>query len=155
MARKTEIRYVNFYTMGSTAMQPEIALQPKKRVKLPTPKRQKKLLIHVDPMAVLGVVVAFVLMIAMGVGILRLNNAREEALAMEQYLEALQQENRTLKDTYESGYDLEEIEQIAIAMGMIPISEAQQMQIQVAIPETVEQPTFWEEFRFFLAGLFA
>lgn len=155
MARTTKVQYVNFYTAGSVAYkyQPE---QPiKKKVQLPKPKTQQKIVIQVDPVAVLGICVAVVMLIVMLSGLVNLASVRQENQAMREYVEALQQENTALQETYRQGYDLEEIRQIAIARGMIPKEEAQRQQIHVQIPEAVEEPSVWENFRTFLAGLFA
>ena len=82
-------------------------------------------------------------------------DCRAETQALENYVLSLQQENQQLKDTYASGYDLEEIEKIALAMGMVPASQAQQISLSVTVPEQIPEPTAWESFCAFLTGLFA
>lgn len=156
MARKTEVRYVNFYTAGSEALKfdPKPA-EKKQEVKLPKPRRQKKIVLQIDPVATIGICVAVVLLIVMVVSLFRLVAAQQEAEQLETYVASLQERNAQLRDTYESGYDLEEIRQIAIARGMIPVEQAQTVQIQVTVPEAAEEPTAWESFWTFLAGLFA
>ena len=98
------------------------------------------------------------MLVMMTVGYFQLTAAQAEAQAMEKYVQSLQSENVQLKDTYTSGYDLAEIEQIARAMGMIPIEEAQQMQISVQLPQVSQEspePNVWESIVTFLTGLFA
>ena len=55
----------------------------------------------------------------------------------------------------EIGYDPEEIYEMATAMGMIPADRAQHIQVQVTLQEPEAEPTGWENFCKFLAGLFA
>lgn len=154
MASKPEIRYINAYVSGNIAYQIE---QParKKRVRLPKPRQEKKTMIAVDPIAVGSIVVAALLMVLLVVGFVRLQNARAEEIALEKYVLSLQQENQQLKEAYASGYDLEEIEKIALAMGMVPASHAQQISLSVTVPEEIPEPTAWESFYAFLTGLFA
>ena len=59
---------------------------------------------------------------------------------------------------YREGYDLEEIREIALAMGMVPMEQLETVQISVPVVEAEEQaqePSGWEAFCTFLAGLFA
>ncbi len=154
MARQTEIRYVNFYMAGSAAYQVEPRFV-KKEVKLPKQRRKGKIVLHVDPMAILGICVAFVMFILMIVGAVRLGIAENQANQMANYVHTLQAQNAELRAEFEQGYDLEEIRQIAEARGMIPISEAQQVSIQLVLPQEAEQPSAWESFVTFLTGLFA
>ncbi len=154
MARKTEVRYVNFYTAGSAAYQYDP--QPKKQVVLPKPKtrRQKKIVLRLDPVVAVGVCVAFVMLIMMIVGLFQLGAAQQQAKQMERYVAVLQDKNEDLDDTYRSGFDPEEIREIATAMGMIPVEQAQRVYISVPA-ETAEEPTVWENIYTFLTGLFA
>ena len=111
MARQAEIRYVNFYMAGSAAY--DFEPRPiKKEVKLPKQRRKGKIVLHVDPMAVLGICVAFVMSILMIVGAVRLGIAKNRADEMENYVRTLQTQNAELRAQYEQGYDLEEIRQI-------------------------------------------
>ncbi|MBP3305399.1 MAG: hypothetical protein J6L24_05455 [Oscillospiraceae bacterium] len=158
MARKTEVRYVNFYLAGSAAYQfdPQ-PIRQKKEVKLPKPKRQsqKKIVVHVDPVATFGICMAVVLLVCIAVGLFQLGAARRQADEMQSYVNTLSQRNEELCATYKQGYDPEEIYQIATAMGMIPAEQAQRIQIPAAAEQTTEEPGMWESFRTFLAGLFA
>lgn len=155
MARQTEIRYVSSYMIGSAACQLEPVQQKKKTVRLPKAPKQKKLLICVDPLTILGFVVAFAMIIAMTVGVVQLKAARNEAAALKSYVASLEAEKAELSQTYREGYDLEEIRRYAEAMGYIPMSQAQTIYIHVEEPQVPEEPGAWEEFCLFLAGLFA
>ncbi len=154
MARKTEVRYVNFYTPGSVAYQYDPVPQPKKKVTLPKPRRQKKNLIRLDTTVVLSVCVAFVMLVAMVIGLVQLGVAQSQANQMERYVTLLQEKNEELDETYRAGFDPEEIRSIATAMGMIPVEQAQKIYITVPA-ESVEEPSLWENIYVFLTGLFA
>ena len=154
MARQTEVLYVNYYMSGSAAY--NVDPRPfKKEVKLPKQRRRGKIVLHVDPMAILGICVAFVMFILMIVGAVRLGLAQKQADQMANYVQVLQAQNEQLRAEYENGYDLEEIRQIAEAKGMIPVSEAKQVSVQLIVPEVAKQPSAWESFVTFLTGLFA
>ena len=155
MARQPEIRYINAAVCGSSAYQLDIKPLRKKKAQLPKMKRQKKKVIAIDPVALMSIGVACVLFVLMVVGFCRLQDARAETAALSNYVSTLQEQNSQLRDTYESGYDLEEIEKIALAMGKVPASQVPQISVQVEVPEKVEEPTAWENFYAFLTGLFA
>lgn len=155
MARINEVQYVNFYTAGSAAYKFEPAPVPKKQATLPKPRRRKKIRIFVDPAAVLGVCAVLVLLVMMIAGLAQLGQVREQEAQMAAYVQSLQQENAQLQAQYEAGYDPEEIREIATAMGMVPAEQAPRIQVQVAAPIVEEEPTAWENFCMFLAGLFA
>ena len=156
MAQKTKVQYINFYTSGSAAYQyePEI-VRAKPEVKLPKPRRQKRILIKVDPVAVFGVCVAVVLLVMMISGVCQLATAWQRQAEMASYVQRLEAENTQLRETYEQGYDLDEIYEIATAMGMIPAEQAERIQVQVPQMELAEEPSGWENFCMFLSGLFA
>lgn len=156
MARQPEILYINAYVSGSTAFQMEAApVRKKKRVKLPKMHQEKKRAIPVDPVAIGGIVVAVVMLVLLLVGFVRLQNARAEVIALENYVSALENKNQQLQNTYSSGYDLEEIERIALAMGLVPSSQVPQISLEIEIPHETPAPTAWESFCAFLTGLFA
>ena len=154
MARQTEICYINYYVSGSAAYQVE-QKPVKQKATLPKPRRQKKIVVHIDPMATLGIFVASVMFVLMIVGAFRLNSVTQQASEMSDYVATLQNETAQLRNTYEQGYDLEEIRRIAEARGMIPINDAQHVEILVEMPEEIQEPTVWESFVTFLTGLFA
>jgi hypothetical protein len=132
-----------------------IPVRKKKKVNLPKPRREKKTVVRLDPVAICGIAMAAVLLVLLVVGFARLQDARAEAAALESYVSDLREENKQLQDTYSAGYDLEEIEKIAQAMGMVPQSQIPQVEIEVNVPQQESQPTAWESFCAFLTGLFA
>lgn len=155
MVKQPEVRYINAYVSGSVAYQLE--KKPARRtVKLPSQRKKKKIVVHVDPVSILGIFTAAVLLVMLCVGFIRLQDAREETAALEQYVHTMQEENAVLQHKYEASYDLEEIRQIAEAMGMVPMEQLETIQIYVPPQEIIEEsPTGWEAFCTFLAGLFA
>lgn len=156
MARQNPVQYINFYSPGSEAYKYDFEPARKQtNVKLPKPRRQKKIIVKVDPVALMGICVAAVMLITLLCGCVRLSAVRKQEAQMAAYVQQLEQKNVQLQQTYEAGYDLDEIYEIATAMGMIPADQAQQIRVQAATPVEGEAPTAWENFCLFLAGLFA
>ena len=155
MALQREVRYINDYVSGSIAYQPERKSQKKQSAQLPKMKKQQKLVIAIDPLALGGIVMAMVLAVMLLVGGVNLINAKQEAQIMKDYVASLQEKNARLQDTYSSSYDLEEIREIALTMGMVPIEQVPHIQMQVVVPEAPVEPTAWENFWAFMVGLFA
>lgn len=156
MARKAEVRYINFYSVGSTAYKLDAMPTPKKQA-APAPRQRKprKILLRLDPIAVAGVFLAFVMLIMMVVGLFRLGSARKQAVQMHSYVQQLEAQNRALDEKYRAGFDPEEIRQIALQMGMVPVEQAQRIEVTVPVTEPVQEPTVWETVYTFLVGLFA
>lgn len=157
MARKAEVRYVNFYSVGSSAYKLDTMPAPQKKQAQPLPKqrKRKKILLRVDPVAIAGVALAFVMLIMMVVGLFQLGSAKKQAAQMQHYVVKLQAQNRALEAEYRAGFDPEEIRQIATQMGMIPAEKAQRIEITVPATQPVQEPTVWETVYTFLVGLFA
>ena len=156
MARQTEVRYISYYMVGSAACQVEpFDYRKKKEVKLPKQRKNKKIVLYLDPMAVLGIVVAFTMFVLMIAGAVRLSILTDKAEQMGNYAASLQVQNEQLRATYEAGFDLEEIRQIAEARGMVSMDQAQQVKVHVSVPQEVQEPSAWDNFLTFLTGLFA
>ena len=155
MARQPEVRYINYYVSGTAAYQPERKTRRKPTARLPKAQKQQKLYITVDPMAICGILMATVLLVTLLVGAVQLNQAQQEAQQLQDYVHSLQEENAQLQNTYSSGYDPEEIRDIATAMGMVPADQVTHMQVQVALPQIPREPTAWESFWAFVVGMFA
>ena len=153
---KENNRYIQFYTPGTAAVKVQIQ-DEQTWAPLPEPKQERKIMIHVDPVAILGFVVAVCMLILMTVGINQLNSARREVATLEHYVAELTAENHALKETYSTGYNLGDIRQKALDMGMVPVEEIPESQIYITIPlpQTEEPATVWEQATAFLTGLFA
>ena len=156
MAVRTDIQYVQFYVDGSAARKLE-KKQQAKHAATPKQRRAKRRVVVVDPIAIVGVLVAAFMLVFLLSGISQYRKTEEKNRQMNQYVAQLQQENRQLATEYESGYDLDQIRDIADSLGMIPESEATHIQVEVQIPqeETVTEMSWWETFTTFLTGLFA
>ena len=135
MARGNEIRYIQFYTDGSAARQLEPKVQPKKKLQQPRRKHQKKIVLHVDLLAVTGILVACVMLIMMLSGMMTLNKINGEIDRLESYLTELESENLQLHQTYRAGFDLDQIREAALEMGMIPAAMAVTVSLPVGTPE--------------------
>ena len=158
MALQPDIQYVPFCYVDGTAAR-KVQHQPMKKVSAaPAPKRRrvKRKVIAIDPVAIGGIVVAVAMLVMMLAGFAQYNACQERNRMMQDHLTSLQLENAQLKQDYEDNIDLDYIRDVADAMGMVPAQDAQQIQIQVQIPQ--EEPvdmTLWESITTFLAGLFA
>ena len=156
MAKKYGIEYVNYYTDGSTARKIMPALRSVKAM-LPKPKKHKRKVIYLDPVAVLGMTVAVCMLLMMFVGLVQLKAAHRQTMAMEQYVQKLDERKELLSEQYHAGYDIEEVEHTALALGMVPKSQVQQTTIHMPMleTETVQSMTLWDRIGTFLSSLFA
>ena len=154
-AYKHNVEYVQYYTEGSAARKLELTVPQRKTAVLPKPRKIKRLKVYVDPVAILGVVVAFCMLIVLAVGIVQLQDARSDMNRMELYVSQLNRENQQLTEEYANSYDIRDVEKMAQTLGMVPSSQVQHTQIQIAVPEVVAEPTVWENIGTFLTSLFA
>ena len=157
MAQKPEIQYVGqFYVHGSEAKKLARKDEQKKaKTELPLHRFERIRKVHVDAFAICSLLMATVLLVSMVVGTLSLQTAWQELATAEQYVFELQTKNSVLAAQYRSGYDLEEVRSAALALGMIPASEAQMMRLDVTIPVQEPEMTWTEELVWFMEGLFA
>ncbi len=154
MAPKPDIQYIRFYTDGSAAKK-VAPLAPLKTLKLPKIKLRKKIVLHIDPIAIGGIVMSAVMLILMTVGAVRLYTARQQLDQMNSYVQTLQEERTTLQATMSEGYDLAEIERTALALGMVPKEQVEHIMLEVSQEQEQEEVGTWEWFYTFLTGLFA
>ena len=149
-------RYIQFYTPGTAAVKVEIQ-QEQNWAPLPELRPEERKAIYIDPVAIIGCVVAICMLILMAVGINQINESRREVAALERYVAQLTAENQVLEETYASGYNLSDIRRRATDMGMVPAEQIAETPIFVTIQLPVEQEpvTAWQQFTAFLAGIFA
>ena len=154
MARKPDVRYIQFYTDGTAARQPEPKEVP---VKKPRPRKPRyQLVIPVQPLAVGGILVSAVLLIMMVSGSVRLYHAQQARQAMAEYVAHLKWDNEQKSVEYEGSLNLDIIRESALALGMIPEAEADHVSVSLPpVPQEPEQPGFWQRLTLFLEGLFA
>lgn len=157
MARKVDIEYIRYYSIGSEARQLELKPQRRKSarpVRAPQPARQT--VIAFDPLIVMGTLCAIFMLIMMVAGAVKLGSVKQKEQQMESYLMQLQHQNAQLEDTYEEVIDLQEIEKQALALGLVPKDQVTQIPIQVVIPAQTQPETgWWDGVIAFLTGLFA
>ena len=157
MALQPDIQYVPIrYVDGSTARKLDQPVYKTPAVPQPRRRKAKRIVVAIDPVAILGLVVAMVLLVSMISAFVEYSVLREQNRRMADYVTALELENAQLEQTYRDGYDLDEIRDFAEANGMVPAEQAPQIQVEVQLPRQEQtQLTFWESITTFLAGLFA
>ena len=127
----------------------------KAKTKLPVARLEKIEKIYVDPVALVGILVAVVLLAVMVVGALQLQEDWAEYQRMSDYVSQLKHENAQLTHQYRSSYDLEDVRIKALALGMIPKSEAQTITVSVTLPEPEPEYTWVDHLVWFWEGLWA
>ena len=156
MAQRVDIQYVQFYTSGSAAekIAPAISVHTGA---LPRATKRRVRRIYVDPVAILGTVVALCMLVMMLVGLSDLRAEQAKTADLANYVSQLQEENTMLQAWYTKECDLEKIEETALALGMVPQEEVEHISICVELPPVEEeQPSsLWERIGTFLTGLFA
>lgn len=157
MAQKPEIQYIGqFYVHGSEARKlAEKKEQKKAKTELPLHRFERVRKVYVDPLAICSILIAAVMLVSMVMGALSLQSAWQELGTAQQYVYELQTTNRVLTEQYRAGYDLDEVRSAALALGMIPIEEAQVMPLHVTVPVQEPEPDWLDDLVWFLEGLFA
>ena len=157
MAAKPEIQYVGqFYVYGSEAKKLEPKRQERKKTSvLEQPRTEQTRVISVDPVALIGLVVAAAMLICLAVCATQIGDTWREYEAVSNYMSQLMMENSSLEHDYVNSFDLAEVEAAALALGMIPATEANTIVVPVHVPTTEPETTFWEDLVWFAQGLFA
>ncbi len=159
MIQKPKIQYIGqFYTHGSEARKLELEQEQKKKkakTKLPLAKLEKIEMVYIDPVAVIGIAVAVIMLITMVVGATQLKTDWESYNVMSGYVSRLKLENAKLTDRYRAGYDLDDIASKAHAMGLVPREELATATITVTLPEPEPVTTWEDELIWFWNGLWA
>ena len=146
MTEKPKIQYIGqFYVPGSEAQ----VLAPKKKkkkakTKLPIAKQEQVKAIYIDP----------VMLAVMVVGALQLRSDWAQYEQMSNYVSRLNQNNAELERTYRDGYDLEDIRDKALALGMVPVEEVPSRTITVTLSQPKPERTLWDDIVWFFGGLF-
>jgi len=146
MVQKPKIQYIGqFYVHGSEARALELEEQKKQaKTKLPLAKLETIEKIYVDPVALAAIGVAVLMLVVMVIGAIQLQKDWVGYQQMADYVTTLRTENTQLTHTYQSGYDLEDIEMKALAMGLVPKSELKTMAVTITIPEA-EPVMTWDQ----------
>ncbi len=154
MAQRVDVQYIRYNAQDSAARRVLPVIAPYFRP-LPAAKKRKVQRICVDPVALLGIVVAACMLIMMAVGISQLRTEQEKSAVMEDYVQRLEIRNSQLEAEYAASCDLEAVEKTALALGMIPAEDAARTVITVEPVQTREEVTLWSRIGTFLTGLFA
>lgn len=146
MIQKPKIQYIGqFYVHGSEARALELQEQKKQsKTKLPLAKLETVEKIYVDPIALAGIAVAVVMLVVMILGAIQLQEDWASYQQMADYVTELKTENARLTHIYRGGYDLEDIEMKALAMGLVPRSELKTITVSVTRPE-VQPVMTWDQ----------
>ena len=156
MNQKPKIQYIGqFYVHGSEARALEMEEQKKPKTNLPLAKLEAIEKIYVDPVALVGIAVAVVMLVTMVLGAVQLKRDWDQYERVSAYVSDLKRENARMSHAYHASYDLEDIKSKALAMGMVPKSELETMTVNVTVPEQEAELTRMEEVKLFLEGLFA
>ncbi len=157
MVQKPDIQYVTqFYSYGSEAKVLELKPAPKKKkFTLPKAIPQQKICIRVDPVAWAGIFIAVVMIVLMAVSVSSYLDVCADYEAMTEHVISLQNFNVEKQREYVTLYDLDDIQEKAVALGMIPIAEAQVITINPVLPEEEPEVLWWENISWFMKGLFA
>ena len=154
---KHNIEYIqNFYSYGSEAKVIEFKPVYEQPQKPALPKREKAPVttICIDPVAFCGIMVAVVMVLVLAAGMIQYSVVSQDHAVLSNYVNELREDNVLLQHQYNAGYDLEEIEVTARALGMIPVSEAQTISIHVEVPVREKAPTVLDNMIWFFSGLF-
>ena len=157
MTQKPKIQYIGqFYVPGSEAQVLSLNEKKKKpKTRLPIARREKIEAVYVDPIALIGIVVAVVMLVAMVLGALQIHSDWAEYETMSRYVSQLKNENAKLESTYREGYDLEDIRDKALGIGLVPKEDCERITITVTAPQREPEPTLWDDIVWFFQGLFA
>ena len=157
MAYKNGIQYVNFYTHGSAAKK-IVPVHHAPKATLPKPKKRKRKVIYIDPVATVGIMVAICMTIMMFVGLSQLKKERQQAQVMESYVVHLDAQHQKLTEQYNAAFDLQDVERTALALGMKPQSQVPQTVIHMPaeeMPAVPQKITLLTQIGTILSGLFA
>ncbi len=156
MARQPEIQYVNYRVDGTAARKLEKHIFHRTAASDAAPRPETARVIAVDPVALCAIALAVMMLFAMVAGLVQYRQCLKESQQMNVYVQQLQQENAQLQQTYEQGYDPEEIMQIALDAGMVPANKVARIMVEPEKPAQQEiEMSFWQSVTTFLAGFFA
>ena len=153
---KHNLEYIQkYYSHGTEAQVLELKPVYAKPEKPQVPKREKEPVttICIDPVAFCGLMVAVVMLVVMAAGLIQFNIACDDHAVMASYMNGLREENVLLNHQFNAGYSLEEVQTTALALGMIPVEEAQTIRVNVVTPQRQPEPTWWDDVVWFLSGL--
>lgn len=154
MAQKPKVEYVTrYYVYGSEAQ--KLAPAPKKaKFQLPKVHIERAEKIYIDPLALGGMVLAVVLLTVLVMGVIRLNDSWQSYNVLRDRLAELKVENTDLTHEYRTHIDSETARQTAENFDYVNAAEAEHIKVHVKVPKLPEEPTQWDDFKWFLSHLF-
>ena len=158
MAQRLDVKYVR-YCMDGNAARKVAPVQEFKTAKLPKVKKQGVSVIRIDPFALAGILLSAVMVVMLVVGIVLWQDAKSDAAEMAAYTQYLERQNERLTTEYHGSYDREEVEQTALALGMVPREQATRITLQRTetepVTEEAEEISIFQSIYTFFAGLLA
>ena len=157
MAQKPKIQYIGqFYIHGSEACALELEEQRQQaKARRPLARLQQVELIYVDPIAIAGILVAVIMLATMLTGALALQDDWEVYEQMATYVSYLKKENARLDAEYRAGYDIDDIQSKALALGLVPSSELQKRTVFLTPPEKEPEISRIEQIKTYFEDMFA
>lgn len=142
MARQPDIQYVQMYQYGNTARKLELLTPARKRYELPSQQsRHQQVRKPVwSLLDVCSVAVAVFMLFAMVIGLLQVGVLSSRQQELQTYIDTLTQERADLQVAYENAYDLEQVEQRALQMGLVDGSRALHVSVEGAVLPEETQP---------------
>lgn len=155
MAPKPKIQYVGqFYVYGSEARALEVEAQKEKpKTKLPKIRLDRFQKLYIDPVALGGLLVAALILVALALGMNKLDESWQEHNRMSAYLTELKRSNATLSHSYHTGYDADAVREAAKSVGYIENENAQYMLITPRVPKKAAEPTWKDDVIWFVKSL--
>lgn len=152
---KPDIQYIQFYTSGSAARELVPVLRPEAAAEN-HPRRSRKPVLYIDPVAILGMLTAVVLTICLLIGFNQFKQAKEDYEYVHGYNCQLQQQHKQLQKTYKESYNKEDVRLEAVLMGYVPSWQVQHVTIKAQEPEPIpEEPGILRQAWNYLTELFA
>ena len=156
MTQKPKIQYIGqFYVHGSEARKLQLEQERKAKTSLPMERLQKIEKIYVDPVALIAISVAVIMLVVMVVGALQIRDDWMEYRELSAYMSRLKVQNAEKAREYRAMYDLEDIRTKATALGLVPISEISHTTVTVVMPEPKPETSRLEQIKQSLEDLFA
>lgn len=121
----------------------------------PSPVRKPETVLRIDPLALAAVVLSVVMAMVLCVGMVELEQVRSEQRTLQRYVWDLEDRNEVLEQKYSEQYDLNEVRQAALGMGMVPADQLPHEALSVTIPQEPETPNIFQRLADFFRGLFA
>lgn len=156
MALRADVQYVQYRVEGTAARRVEKPVTEVHTAPVYRRRKAETKVIAVDPVALAGIFLSAVVLIAMVVGLVQYRQGIERRTQMSTYVQKLEKENANLEQVYKEGYDPDEIMDIALKAGMVPEESVNKVSVQMQQPQQEQtKMSLWEAVTTFLTGIFA